>query len=65
MDPDQTAPMGAVWSRSMLFVIEATKTFWQTTKADATRVQIFNDISKYMEDYFQEVIITSDLYKSD
>ena len=31
-DPDQA--IGAVLSGSMLFVIETSKTFWQTTKAD-------------------------------
>ena len=34
MDPDQTAPMGAVRSESTLFVGKASKTFQQTTKAD-------------------------------
>ena len=33
-DPEQTAPMGAVWSGSTLFAIEASKTFQQTRKAD-------------------------------
>ena len=31
MDPDQTAPTGAVWSGSTLFDQEASKTFQQTT----------------------------------
>ena len=34
MDPEQTAPIGAVWSGSTLFAIEASKTFQQTRKAD-------------------------------
>ena len=34
MDPDQTAPTGAVWSASSLFVTEASETFQQTTKSD-------------------------------
>ena len=34
MDPDQTAPIGAVRSGSTLFVGKASKTFQQTTKAD-------------------------------
>ena len=34
MDPDQTAPIGPVWSGSTLFVGKASKTFQQTTKAD-------------------------------
>ena len=34
MDPDQTAPIGAVRSGSTLFVGQASKTFQQTTKAD-------------------------------
>ena len=33
VDPDQTAPIGAVWSESTLFVEKASKTFQQTTKA--------------------------------
>ena len=33
MDPDQTAPIGAVWSESTLFIGMASKTFQQTTKA--------------------------------
>ena len=33
-DPDQAISKGAVLSGSMLFVIETSKTFWQTTKAD-------------------------------
>ena len=32
VDPDQTAPITAVWSGSTLFVIEASKTFQQTRK---------------------------------
>ena len=31
MDPDQTAPPGAVWSESTLFDLEAAKTIQQTT----------------------------------
>ena len=31
VDPEQTAPIGAVWSGSTLFVIEAYQTFQQTT----------------------------------
>ena len=33
MDPEQTAPTGAVWSGSALFAIEASLTFQQTRKA--------------------------------
>ena len=36
MDPDQTAPAGAVWSRSTLFAQEASKTFRQTRRASRT-----------------------------
>ena len=32
--PNKTAPTGAVWSGSTLFVKEASKTFQQTTEAD-------------------------------
>ena len=34
MDPEHTAPIGAVWSGSTLFAIEASSTFQQTRKAD-------------------------------
>ena len=34
VDPEQTAPMGAVCSGSTLFAIEASLTFQQTRKAD-------------------------------
>ena len=34
MDPDQTAPIGAVGSGSTPFVIKASETFQQRTKAD-------------------------------
>ena len=34
MDPEQTAPFGAVWSGSTLFDIEASYTFQQTRKAE-------------------------------
>ena len=34
VEPDQTAPVGAVWSGSTLSDQEASKTFQQTTKAD-------------------------------
>ena len=34
VDPDETAPIGPVWSESTLFVGKASKTFQQTTKAD-------------------------------
>ena len=34
VDPEQTAPIGAVWSGSTLFAIEATLTFQQRRKAD-------------------------------
>ena len=34
MDPEQTAPIGAVRSGSTLFAIEASLTFQQTRKAD-------------------------------
>ena len=34
VDPEQTAPIGAVWSRSTLFAIEVTEIFQQTRKAD-------------------------------
>ena len=34
VDPEQTAPIGAVWSGSTLFVIEASLTFQQTRKVD-------------------------------
>ena len=34
VDPEQTAPIGAVCSGSTLFAIEASDTFQQTTKAD-------------------------------
>ena len=33
VDPEQTAPIGAVWSRSTLFAIEASLTFLQARKA--------------------------------
>ena len=33
MDPEQTAPIGAVCSGSTLFAIEASETFQQTRKA--------------------------------
>ena len=42
MDPDRTAPTGAVQSGSMLFVKEASKTFQQTTKQ--TRFVVINDL---------------------
>ena len=32
VNPEQTAPIGAVWSGSTLFVIEASYTFQQTRK---------------------------------
>ena len=32
VDPDQTTPLGAVWSGSTLFVEETSKAFQQTTK---------------------------------
>ena len=34
VDSEQTAPMGAVFSGSILFAIQAFKTFQQTRKAD-------------------------------
>ena len=34
VDPEQTAPIGAVWSGSTLFAIGASLTFQQTRKAD-------------------------------
>ena len=34
VDPEQTAPIGAVWSGSTLFAKEASLTFQQTRKAD-------------------------------
>ena len=34
MDPEQTAPIGAVWSGSTQFAIEANQKFQQTRKAD-------------------------------
>ena len=34
MDPEQTAPIGAVWSGSTLFAIEASQTLQQMRKAD-------------------------------
>ena len=34
VDTEQTAPIGAVWSGSTLFAIEASLTFQQTRKAD-------------------------------
>ena len=34
VDPDQTAPLGAVWSGSTLFVGKVSKIFQQTAKAD-------------------------------
>ena len=34
VDPDQTAPMGAVWFGSTLIVEEASNAFQQTTKAN-------------------------------
>ena len=34
VDPEQTAPIGAVWSGSTLFPIEASLTFQQRRKAD-------------------------------
>ena len=34
VDPDQTAPIGAVWSGSTLFDVEGSKIFWQRSKAD-------------------------------
>ena len=32
VDPDQTAPLGAVWSGPTVFVAETSKAFQQTTK---------------------------------
>ena len=32
MDPDQTAPLGAVWSGSTLFVADTSNALKQTTK---------------------------------
>ena len=42
VDPDQTAPIGAVRSGSTLFVIEASQTFQQTTfvRFGALRVKL-------------------------
>ena len=37
MDPEQTAPIGAAWSGSALFAIEAAYTFQQTRKVDNFR----------------------------
>ena len=34
VDPDPTAPIGAVWSGFTMFVIETYNIFQQTTKAD-------------------------------
>ena len=34
VDPDQTAPFGAVWSGSILFDQDTSKTFQQMPKAD-------------------------------
>ena len=34
VDPEQTAPIGAVYSGSTLFAIEASKTFQQKNKAE-------------------------------
>ena len=34
VDPEQTAPIGAVWSGSTLIAIEASETIQQTRKAD-------------------------------
>ena len=34
VDPEQTAPIGAVWSGATLFVIEASYIVQQTRKAD-------------------------------
>ena len=34
VDPEQTAPIGAVWSGYTLFAIEASLTFQQMRKAD-------------------------------
>ena len=34
VDPEQTAPIGAVWSGSTLSAIEASQTFQQTRNAD-------------------------------
>ena len=34
VEPDQTAPTGAVWSGSTLFDQKVSKTFQQITKAD-------------------------------
>ena len=34
LDPEQTAPIGAVWTGSTLFAIEASLTFQQTRKSD-------------------------------
>ena len=34
VDLEQTAPIGAAWSRFTLFAIEASETFQQTSKAD-------------------------------
>ena len=33
MNPDETAPVGAIRLESTLFFGKASKTFWQTTKA--------------------------------
>ena len=34
VDPEQTAPIGAVWSGPTLFAIEASEIFQQTRKAE-------------------------------
>ena len=40
VDPDQTAPTGAVWSEYTLFVEEFSKTFQQRTKAGALMISV-------------------------
>ena len=42
MDPEQTAPIGAVWSGSTLFVIEASQTFQQMRKAAIGALRVKN-----------------------
>ena len=47
MDPYQTAPTGAVWSGSTLFVEDASKTIQQTTTTDDFLIKIQSKLGHY------------------
>ena len=53
MDPDQTAPIGAVWSGSTLFVKGASKTFQQRTRQTNFVVFLFDLILYVPSTIFQ------------